>query len=265
MSLRAMLWALDEAPVDSQGQLVTLIALADHASDNGTGAWPSQASIAERARCSPRTVRRYLNELEQSGLIRRGDQQHVAHLRKDVRPVVWDLCLEARKGRADNLTGRSFGAERADNSCTTGGHFVHDGRSSRALPPDTGVLQTIHNPPEPSRNHPEPHSGGFDEFWRVYPRRTGKKKAREAWDKAVTDTDPSVIIDGARRYAQHIEAEQTEQRFIKWPQGWLNDKRWEDDLVPSKPAPQSKADAWLALADGNCQAEFVDGEVVEVE
>ena len=60
MSLKAMIWVMEDAPVESHTELVVLYALADRAHDDGTAAWPSQDWIAERARCSTRTVRRGL-------------------------------------------------------------------------------------------------------------------------------------------------------------------------------------------------------------
>ncbi len=90
-----MNWALTEAPVESAQEHIILIALADRAHSDGTAAWPSQAEIAQRARCSTRTVRRYLKALEERGVIRRGDQSLVAHLSADSRPIVWDLNLAA--------------------------------------------------------------------------------------------------------------------------------------------------------------------------
>lgn len=95
MTLVTMVWALKEAPVpnDPIAHLV-LIGLADHAHDDGTEARPSVATLAKYARCSPRTVHNKLRILEQAGLIRRGDQQTVAHLRADRRPVVYDLIMK---------------------------------------------------------------------------------------------------------------------------------------------------------------------------
>lgn len=95
MSLEAMVWALKKAPIPEKepiAQLV-LIGLADHADSDGRGARPSVATLATYARCSPRTVHNKLRVLEEAGLIARGDQRAVAHLRADRRPVVYDLAI----------------------------------------------------------------------------------------------------------------------------------------------------------------------------
>ena len=93
MSLKAMLWVMEQADTKHAGELVTLYALADRADDTGRGAFPSQDWIAHRSRCTTRAVRDRLRSLEERGLIRRGDQDLVSHYRPDRRPVVWDLSL----------------------------------------------------------------------------------------------------------------------------------------------------------------------------
>lgn len=94
-----MLWALRSAPVLDPIKKLVLIALADSANDDGTGAFPGVSTIAEYANCDPRTVRRQLAALEAEGLISRGDQAAAARYisRADRRPVVWDLNLERKR------------------------------------------------------------------------------------------------------------------------------------------------------------------------
>jgi hypothetical protein len=93
MSIEAMVWALKKAPVSEPMEALILVGLADHAGDDGTDAYPSQALLAKYGRCSPSTVKRRLASLESAGLIQRGDQQKVAHLPPNRRPIVWDLNL----------------------------------------------------------------------------------------------------------------------------------------------------------------------------
>lgn len=95
MSIRALEWALKYAPISTATEHLVLIGLADHAKEDGTAAWPSQARLADYARCSDRQVRRCLRSLEEAGTILRGDQRLVAHLPKHERPVVWDCNLGA--------------------------------------------------------------------------------------------------------------------------------------------------------------------------
>lgn len=194
-----MTWVMEEAPINDPMSLLVLYALADRAHDDGTAAWPSQEWLAQRARCSARTVRRKLKELEAAGVIKKGDPRHVDHLRHDRRPTVWNLCMwRSRTGghssdRPDNLStretdsqradmgdrssnfsgrtqlsyppesGRTHETERVDTQGTTGGHTVHNGR--------TQLCPT--NRPEPSRTIHEPFSERADTV--VHPSRRGEK------------------------------------------------------------------------------------------
>lgn len=99
MSVQAIAWALDHrqtGPLAPEVRLV-LVALADYADPQGRCAWPAASTLAERLGVSVRAVRRSLSALEQARLIGRGDQRIVSHVRKDRRPVVWDLAVDGRQ------------------------------------------------------------------------------------------------------------------------------------------------------------------------
>jgi hypothetical protein len=70
MSVRVLSWALREAPVVAKGDLLALIVLADHAHDDGDGAYPSVETIAMLARLSLRGAQNALRNLEAAGVIR---------------------------------------------------------------------------------------------------------------------------------------------------------------------------------------------------
>jgi len=72
----------------------------------------------------------------------------------------------------------------------------------------------------------------FAEFWKAYPRREGKGKAREAFNRVVENgTQPEILVSAAARYASHHFRAKTEQKYIAHPTTWLNQERWEDDYV----------------------------------
>jgi hypothetical protein len=71
----------------------------------------------------------------------------------------------------------------------------------------------------------------FADFWRAYPVHKGKRPAEKAWANAIKGTDPGAIIAGAERYAEEL-ATHPNPPSPKWPQGWLNDRRWEDEPLP---------------------------------
>jgi hypothetical protein len=69
MSIRVMSWVFDESDVQHRGDLLVLLVLADHASDDGDHAYPSVETIAKKARLTDRGARLALRNLEASGAI----------------------------------------------------------------------------------------------------------------------------------------------------------------------------------------------------
>jgi len=78
----------------------------------------------------------------------------------------------------------------------------------------------------------------FDEFWKIYPRKTEKIAARTAFDRALRILAPDardeaartaaaqIIIEGARRYANEMTGN---MKFTKYPATWLNAGCWDDE------------------------------------
>ncbi|MPY80872.1 MAG: hypothetical protein GEV04_21030 [Actinophytocola sp.] len=66
MSIKVMTWVWDHSPAVGT-ELLMLLAIADHASDNGRDAWPSIKTLARRTRLGERTVQRVLKRLADEG------------------------------------------------------------------------------------------------------------------------------------------------------------------------------------------------------
>lgn len=100
MSLEAYIWAcdlrLDECSATS---FRVLLKYADRADRFGYTAWRSVSDMADELGCSTRTIQRAIRELEEKGLMSRGDQRYVQHIRADRRPVVYDVETPAKKMR----------------------------------------------------------------------------------------------------------------------------------------------------------------------
>ena len=73
----------------------------------------------------------------------------------------------------------------------------------------------------------------FDEFWKVYPNKVNKKKARELWDAANLDEKAETII-----YHTEIRAKKDEKwlkGYIIGPDVFIRNERWNDEYQESKP------------------------------
>jgi hypothetical protein len=67
MSIKVMTWVWDHSPYRDDALLIHL-ALADWSDDAGI-CWPTQAKIAEKARCSVEHVRRVIRRMETDGYL----------------------------------------------------------------------------------------------------------------------------------------------------------------------------------------------------
>ena len=220
-----MVWALRDAPVTDPAAKVVLIGLANHAHADGTVAFPRISVLAAYCRCSERTVQRKLSDLLAAGVIRRGDQGYVAHLRPDRRPVVYDLDMPSR---GDNLTPRepsgvTAQAERGDTGVASGVTTVSDRtvlEPSLELTTSSPYVST-----SPGRGEGEQ---AFERFWTTYPRCERVRVTRAAWDAALRKASAEEIISAAARYAALCEGRGGE--FVSPAVTWLNDERWRDRL-----------------------------------
>lgn len=70
MSVKAISWALDEVIDTSPAETLVLFALADFADNEGVS-WHPLDKLAQRARCSTRTLRTHFKTLEELGLLSR--------------------------------------------------------------------------------------------------------------------------------------------------------------------------------------------------
>lgn len=71
-------------------------------------------------------------------------------------------------------------------------------------------------------------SGGFESFWKVWPRKHGIRKARAEWAKL--SGDPATIIEAASAWAAHYKEHSTDKKWIPEPANWLAGERWLEDL-----------------------------------
>lgn len=112
--------------------------------------------------------------------------------------------------------------------------------------PCDGTHETV--PAIPKSKHKEKtketHSDGagadqqkqFAAFWARYPRKEGRKRAWEKWQRLHPD---GVLFAGIMAgLDRHLRSEQWQRGVIPHPATWLNGERWEDELplLPQRPA-----------------------------
>lgn len=78
---------------------------------------------------------------------------------------------------------------------------------------------------------PLPPLGDFDIFYKSYPRKVGKEKAKDAWIKLNPDkTLLETILKAIEVQKETDKWKEEDGKFIPYPATWLNGKRWEDEI-----------------------------------
>jgi hypothetical protein len=126
--------------------------------------------------------------------------------------------------------------------------------SGPATPPlSVGLSATVAGSPE---------GGGdsFADFWSIWPRKHGKKKAEAEWKRLAPAADlASHIIVAARLWAAHYAEHHTELKWIPEPANWLKLERYDEALplihADGKGAAITKAKANAPAKKAKPQAE----------
>lgn len=215
MSVRWITWAWDQE-CSNAAEKLTLIALADHAGEDGR-AFPGCARLAEKTGSGERTVRRHLDQLEENGQLTRERRR-----RADGSLGTYMYQLGGQPP-ATLATGQNDHAQRPTGP---GGLAATRGRAEPSV---------LNRKREPSVPKHEP--GQFEVFWEMYAKTGPRTVAVKCWDKAIDDgATAEEILTGLERWIVYWK--QPGAASMKWPQGWLNEKRWTANPAPPQQAVQ---------------------------
>ena len=88
----------------------------------------------------------------------------------------------------------------------------------------------------------------FNEFWSLYPRKIAKSVARKAWDRLTEQQQ----LDACKAIDDHLmywKVKEIELEFIPHASTWLNQERWEDEIV-IEPKKQKIDKKWMFSNEG---------------
>jgi len=220
--------------------------LVRRAGPDGT-CWPSIADVADGTRLSRATVKRALRSLTQRGIIdtvQRGRRtvrrilRHRPQWLTDAphNPKEWLTCsprsqewwhIDEPEVAHLRATTWLTGEPRKNNQRTITKN--NNTPPQRSLPLAGGDARIQGG---------ETISDEFDEFWRAYPRKVGKRAAQKAYCAALKRADAAAILQGVRVLAKEFAARPPDQlKFCPHPSTWLNADRWEDAPVTAEAPP----------------------------
>lgn len=107
----------------------------------------------------------------------------------------------------------------------------------------------------------------FNRFWKAYGWPKGKGGAEKAWAAIPELTDALVdrICEAAAKEAAQRPALQARGLTPKWAQGWLSERRWEDDYEATQPQarpayqPQGQQKTWAEISDEKMKQDCLKG------
>jgi len=86
-----------------------------------------------------------------------------------------------------------------------------------------------------TKNITNNNNNNFDSFWKYYPRKAGKSEAIKAWNKLSPNDDlMRVIANNISERLKTGEWSTSNQSFILHASTYLNQKRWEDEVIGSQ-------------------------------
>ena len=134
---------------------------------------------------------------------------------------------ESRERKRDGVlsrivTNESQNVTKPSRSDTNGHAVSPDVTLNCALPCQTKLNETnTHKPPKWDER-------GFDEFWKMYPKRIGKQAALKAWKKMKPPVEK--CMSTLQRQIDSTQWKKDGGRFIPNPSTWINQGRWDDEI-----------------------------------
>ena len=135
-----------------------------------------------------------------------------------------------------------------------------DAASCGKLPQDAARIQNpesrIQNPNTNTRKRAEEC---FESFWAAYPRKEGKQKARQAFEKVNVPLE--TIMSAIEAQKKSPQWTKDGGQFIPHPATWLNGKRWEDQVTTGSSNMPKGATGELGEAEMEAIARLMKGGV----
>lgn len=209
------LWVVEHPDLDAHAVRV-YAALWRWLSADGRDCWPKAGSIAARLSVSDDTVRRALARLAAAGAV-----EVVPRYRDDGGQTSnrYVVHLDPPGPGAAPVPPASGTPHRRPAAAPTAGerHQEPEPGEPETREPDVGPPAVI---------QPTPLDLFEDVFWRAYPRKVDKRRARKEWNAALKRATEQEILTGLRPWVAWWE-ERNEPEYVPHPATWLHNDRWE--------------------------------------
>ena len=209
------------AKCENATQKAVLFVLANYADEKGF-CFPGIERLTEEACASERTVYRSLDGLYAAKLVRKGPPVKT----KNGDGNSYFLTLSRVKTEPVKL------APSENRTCQNDSQNLSNWQSEPVNM--TGEPPSNHQGTTIAHAQSQIAQNGFDDFWRAYPKKKDKAKARKSFEKALKKTSLENLIKALEAQKKSHDWQKDGGQFIPYPTTWLNGERWEDELEQSQ-------------------------------
>jgi Helix-turn-helix domain len=230
-------WRVKKRAVAAAAQKCVLWALTNRSNADGSS-FPRQELLAEETGLKRQSVNAALQALaEQDFLSIEIDPDH-----RRSRRYILNMSRPATHRSEGSASGTGDASDQGVHTSDVPVEVLPDDLSRPATrqsegpvaPRDTDLsphATPIEPPVEPRIESPSDSlvREAFDRFWIAYPRKVGKRKAHQAWLRAIRRASVSAIFAGAERYRDDPNRDPA---FTAHATTWLNRDGWDDEPLP---------------------------------
>lgn len=238
MSIKLIVQIMEEAELPRPWGAV-LLAMADHADDDGNRCFPSVDRIAWKANYKPRQVSNIIRDMTAAGIltkVREASRHHPIEYKINVENTPRKLPFDQWK----SSNGRHAISQQEEPRDAISQHLEvqsHElGVQSRNLGVQSIASEPLIEPsnkPSEGNRHSLAHSR-FEQFWKSYPRKIGKKEAESVFRKIPwSQVDFDGVMEALEMHKLSDQWQKDGGQFIPHPTTWLRKERWEDEVKPA--------------------------------
>ena len=231
MSGKAVGYVYEKSPYTG-ATLAVHLAIADVVNDlHGNRFWMSTDKVAAKTRTSRRTVQTAIDTLVNDGFLVLA-QKATQHF-----PATYLFLFPDRPTVFDASEVQSVQPE--VQSATSG---VQSATSRGAM-----VAPELNRTKDERKQKTYDQLAvdqAFDTFWNNYPRKVGRKKCAQWWNRHQQHANK--ILDTLDAWCQYWAQHVTDNRYIPHPYTWLNQERWNDPIPTTS---NTRTDIVLAVLD----------------
>jgi Helix-turn-helix domain len=254
--------------------------------------WASNKHFAELFDINERSVRRYIAELHEAGYIyveinREEQQQRKIYIvspqdnsefprplkraDKTVHPmpdeIVHPMPDKTDRPMPDEIVHPTPDKTDRHNNLISFNNKINNINNNKIYRSNT-LENEVSTPSKKPKSLPSKQlSAEFEELWKLYPRKIGKKKAHDSYVKARKNdkTTYKTIQAGLYRYIQYLEHQETEEQFILHGSTWFNQEKWLDEYITTgfNRKPKNSTEYLRAKYGGDFFESGRNGEIVE--